>query len=117
MIEEKKYREVFKAQKRWAKSKGNFNRHVAGNTHFMIEPAQKTYNKILELEEIKNISNYERLNLLIDFYKQQNIEEESKANKEQRMWNHYYWDRIQEVEYYIMKIKAGEEIIINRISR
>ena len=115
MIEDKKYREIFKAQKRWAKSKGNYRRHVAGNTHFMIIPAQITYSKILELEKLKKITNYERLMMLLNFYEEQNEIEKNKADMEKRMRNHYYWDRIQEINNYIRKVENNEALVFIKL--
>lgn len=110
--QDKKFRKLFLYEKRWAKHWANYNCHKAQNTHFMMEPAQKTYNKILEIENLKINNNYEMLNILLEYFRDMNDIEEK---VEGRLMNHYYWDCIQYLERNISRVFNGEEIIINKI--
>lgn len=110
--QDKKFRKLFLYEKRLAKHWANYNCHKAQNTHFMLEPAQKTYNKIMEIEKINTNDNYEMLNILLEFFRDMNVVEEK---VEGRCMNHYYFDRIQSLKSNIDKVFNGENIIINRI--
>ena len=68
--QDKKFRKLFLYKKRCAKHWSNYNCHKAQNTHFMLEPSQKTYNKVLEIEKLKTKNNYEMLNKYQRKYKE-----------------------------------------------
>lgn len=114
ITDEKKYRRLFLFEKRWAKHWGNYNIHRAQNTHFMIEPAKIAYEEITIIDEIKELSNKEKINELLNFYKEMDNKEKM---VEGRMMNHYYFDSLQRLQKQIEKVEKGEEIIIRRISR
>ena len=112
---EKEYRKLFMYQKRWAKHWITATAHRAhSSTMFMTEPAKKTLEKINRIEENKKITNYEKINLLIEFYRKMDEKEKQVKN---RMYNHYYFDAYQYLKRENQKVERGEEATIYKMPK
>lgn len=112
---EKEYRKLFMHQKRWAKHWITPTAHRAhSSTMFMTEPAYKSLETINSIEEHNKLTNYEKVNMLIEFYKEMNEKEEQVKN---RMYNCYYFDCYQYLKKEIQKVEKGEQATIYKMPR
>ena len=112
--QEKEYRKVFNNHKRWAKHWTTSSAHRAhSSTTSLIKPADKTYEFINKLNLESEKSFKEKVEILIEFYDEENILERSRK----LMGSGYYFNALQAIKAQKGEIESEKRATIFKMPK
>lgn len=112
---EKECKKLFLYQRKYAKHWLTPSAHRAhSSTTFMIDPANKTLEKISNLNKNDRLSFYEKIIVLMKFYIEMDTQEKQVSN---RMYNRYYFECYRYLENEMKKIEKEEEVTIYKMPK